>query len=155
MTFSTITVDRRKLLVTALGLVSATVVTGLAISASPAVCMAPDPILAAISSNRRDVAALYTAHAKVVADPLFEPEMNFAWSAQIVSSRRLIDMAPTTLAGLNELEAFLREDAGLWARSLINRPRYMLGYTYYMADDPEAVDWHIAQCRAEIDAVAV
>src|SRR5450631_3421147 len=98
MTVSTITVDRRKLIMgLVVGLAATT--TGIAIAA-PA---AADPIYAAIAAHREAVINLNTAHAKLVAEGLTDSNsqpVGAALMATFECSAALIDTAPTTREGL-------------------------------------------------------
>jgi hypothetical protein len=66
----------------------------------------------------------------------------------------VIDTAPTTHAGLQELESYLLED-GMGPRMVrqnIGYPRTVEGVTFTSSDgSPEAVAWLIARRAAELD----
>jgi hypothetical protein len=158
MTFSTITVDRRKLLVSALGMVSATVVTGLAISASPGACWAPeDPIHEAIASHREAVRVYKIARrAAWVRDGYGDgPSIAAECIALEVACDRVIDTAPTTLSGLKALSDYLAEP---WSGGIAAMIRCRMEAAGYVSPPPsrwhESVEIFIANRRARIDAAA-
>jgi hypothetical protein len=117
----------------------------------------PDPMLAAIALHREAINRLNTAHAKLVAEGLTDSNsqpVGAALMATFAPARALIDTPPTTRAGLQALDAYLREDSigPRMARQNINYPRTVDGIPFTASDgSPEAVDWFIAKRAAEID----
>jgi hypothetical protein len=151
MTVSTITVDRRKLIMGLVGGLAAAT-TGIAIAAPITV----DPIYAAIAAHREAVNRLNTAHAKLVAEGLTDSNsqpVGAALMATFGCSAALIDTVPTTREGLRALESYLLEDGigPRMARQNIRYPRTVEGITFTSSDgSPESVAWLIGQRAAEL-----
>jgi hypothetical protein len=110
MTVSTITVDRRELLLTLAAGLAATATAGIAIAA-PADA---DPIFAAMDAYREAIMKFDAGLAKWGAEGAADanwPPVNVELSAMLVAERALMDTAPTTLAGLRAFESYLLEDS--------------------------------------------
>ena len=165
MTVSTITVDRRKLLLTMAAGLAATATAGFAIAAPVTV----DPIFAAIDAHRQAVTAFETIHATWVEEALFASngaqlplqeapcDLSIAFSAQCVAANTLIGTAPTSHAGLQALERYLLDDSmgSRMARQSIWYPSTLEGITFTSIDGSQAsVDWLISKRAAEIDQAA-
>jgi hypothetical protein len=165
MTVSTITVDRRKLLLTFAAGLAATATAGIAIEA-PANA---DPIFAAIDAHREAVTEFETIHAAWVEEALFASNgaqlplqlqapdpLSIALSAQFAAGHALIDTSPTTRAGLRAFESYLQEDSSSMLRQSIWYPSTVVEGTTFKSRDgsPEAVAWLIAKRAVEIDRAA-
>jgi hypothetical protein len=160
MTLSTITVDRRKLLVSAIGLVSATVVTGLAISASPSACWAPDPIYAAIASHREAAQVLDAAHRAAWIRNGYGggPSISAECEDEIAAISGVIDTLPTSHAGVRALSEYLGEPRSGCIAYMINDRLQEEGHAFeaHFNDQyhpwRESVAFFMARRAAGIDA---
>jgi hypothetical protein len=116
---------------------------------------ASDPIFAAIAAHREAAATFLAVLGVLSADADPYPDMRplgAAIRARYAATNALIEMAPTTSAGLRALQAHLRDDRYSSDRPFIGLP--------VIFDDgrlctiecryPEAVDWFIARRASEM-----
>jgi hypothetical protein len=155
MTVSTITVDRRKLLLAAVVGLAATATAGIAIAAP----VAADPIFAAIEAHR-EASCAYDAASKA-AWARYNLGYVSECDALVAAIDRVIDTAPTTRAGLKALSDYLA-DAENWGIGVrINQRLRAEGHVFKINPDPDltmadrffgsSVAFFIARRTAEID----
>jgi hypothetical protein len=112
-----------------------------------------DPIFAAIDTHKEAVAKFNAAHAKAVEEGLNDVNGQSAqatFSATLETGATLVAMTPTTVAGLQSLESYLREDIML--QRCIKRPTIMKGLAF--ASSEGSVEWLISKRAAEIGIAA-
>jgi hypothetical protein len=147
----------RRSVVVGLSLASATVVTNLAIAASPAACAAPDPVYQAIAAHAAAIRHTDLEIARL--DAAGAPE-NVDWSnlryaalAEIDASKAVVASRPTTLAGLDALGRHLRHERFRRAALFIVR-RVDCGDGFAVIRGGEdGVVWLLSQHAAALGAV--